>query len=503
MISVKIDKTINKLVIITDDPSVKCLLEFNREITKYQPWNRSWAKIKQIDKIYDNTRGYGPKQGIYTFKLGLGWSAYIANVFKGIISQEDYQGILSGIYADTYPEYPFPGLRDYQNEDMLFILKYTRAIVQTNTSYGKTQCIATLANYAYEVLGKKVLIVTPGKKAKDEIIKRYKLLFGFDIPTSLDGDIGCIITSGFLNQKKIKDPNLRTLEEDKLKKFEWVLVDEVEYTINDSGKFIYDHCLGAERMYSFSGTASKKDGLMITFAQGITETVMDNKDLVSYFGPALVYRMPTNLTIDNIKIKTFTLNQITFDDIDDEKDGNIYLEILTKMWTFPPVCELIVKIAKKYKMLFIPINNLNNVIYEWINNYFVMQGGLRTLLICGEGYIYYDLLGGITKLSLQEACDYIRDGKVDIIPSTSSGYRALDFPGLENILLIQGIVAGVTLQAIGRVARGSRMNIISLEPKLSKRIPVYTKGFEHRDKMIQEYYKYCIINNITIDEDNL
>lgn len=230
---------------------------------------------------------------------------------------------------------------------------------------------------------------------------------------------------------------------------------------------------------------------------------MDNKDLVSYFGPALVYRMPTNLTIDNIKIKTFTLNQITFDDIDDEKDGNIYLEILTKIWTFPPVCELIVKIAKKYKMLFIPINNLNNVIYEWINNYFVMQGGLRTLLICGEGYIYYDLQGRITKLSLQEACDYIRDGEVDIIPSTSSGYRALDFPGLENILLIQGIVAGVTLQAIGRVARGSRMNIISLEPKLSKRIPVYTKGFEHRDKMIQEYYKYCIINNITIDEDNL
>ena len=154
---------------------------------------------------------------------------------------------------------------------------------------------------------------------------------------------------------------------------------------------------------------------------------------------------------------------------------------------------------QEFKMLFIPINNLNNVIYEWISNYFVMQGGLRTLLICGDGYMYYDLQGGVTKLNLQEACDYIRNGMVDIIPSTSSGYRALDFPGLENILLIQGIVAGVTLQAIGRVARGSHMNIITLEPKIPKKIPVYTKGFEHRDEMIRGYYKYCIINDITIE----
>lgn len=137
MISAKIDKSIGKLVIQTDDPSVKCLLEFNREVTKYVPWTKSWSTVKQIDKIYENTRGYGPKNGIYTFKIGLGWSAYIVNVFKNILSKEDYDGILLGIYADTYPEYPFPGLRDYQNEDILFILKYTRAIVQTNTSYGK------------------------------------------------------------------------------------------------------------------------------------------------------------------------------------------------------------------------------------------------------------------------------------------------------------------------------------------------------------------------------
>ena len=137
MISVKIDSIIQKIVIHTDDPRVKPMLEFKREVTKYQPWTRSWNTTTQIDKIYENTRSPGPKQGIYTFIIGLGWSAYLINIFKGIMTGEDYDEIMRGIYADSYPEYPFPGLRDYQNEDMLFILRYSRAIVQTNTSYGR------------------------------------------------------------------------------------------------------------------------------------------------------------------------------------------------------------------------------------------------------------------------------------------------------------------------------------------------------------------------------
>lgn len=501
MITASIDKTINKIVIKTDDPSVKCLLEFKRKVTKYSPWLKSWNTTEEIAKLYDNPRSCGPKKGVYTFILGLGWAAYIANVFKPILSDTDYNVILRTIFADHYRTYPFPGLRDYQNEDILFILKYKRAVVQVNTSYGKTQCISTLAHYAYEELGKKVLIVAPNKKPREEIIKRYESLFGFKIPSNMDGDIGCIITSGFLNQKKIKDPSLCTLEEGKLKKFDWVLVDEVEYTINDAGEWIYDRLINAECMYSFSGTASKKDGRMISFAQGITDIVVDNKDLIKYFGPALVYRMPTNLDITNVTIKTSAFSSIDFSRDDEDSDGNIYLEILTKIWTSPDICRLIVKIAKRFPMLFIPINNLNNVIYEWIDKYFV--GNLRTLLICNEGYIYYDLSGNKEKLNLQEACDYIKAGKVDIIPSTSSGYRALDFPGLENILLIQGIVAGVTLQCIGRVARGKRMSIIALEPKSSRRIPVYTKGFEHRKNMIQEYYKYCDMTDVIINEENL
>ncbi len=47
------------------------------------------------------------------------------------------------------------------------------------------------------------------------------------------------------------------------------------------------------------------------------------------------------------------------------------------------------------------------------------------------------------------------------------------------------------------------MSIIALEPKSSRRIPVYTKGFEHRKNMIQEYYKYCDMTDVIINEENL
>ena len=123
--------------------------------------------------------------------------------------------------------------------------------------------------------------------------------------------------------------------------------------------------------------------------------------------------------------------------------------------------------------------------------------------MCGEGYIYYDKKGNRSSLTLEEACDYIKNDLVDVIPSTSAGYRALDFPNLENILLIQGNRAGVTLQAVGRVARGTHMNIISLEPAFPAKIPIYSKGAEGRDEMIKGYYKYCEINDITVNIGSL
>lgn len=364
----------------------------------------------------------------------------------------------------------------------------------------KTELIATLTNYFYG-LGKKILIVTPGQKPRQEIEKRCKMRFGLDIPSS-DGRIQSVITSGLLNRNDIKDPaGLKNLEAD-WASVDCLFVDEVEYTINDSGKFIYDRVVHADHFYGFSGTADKQKGEMISFANGLDDIIVRNKDLVKYFGPTLVYRMPLDLKIDNIRVKTNALNQVKFQPGDLDGSGNTYMTALTRIFTTPEVCNTIVKLGKKYPMMYLPMNNLESVISEWVDNWFL--GVFRILLICGEGYIYYDLQGNRTNLkTLEKACEYVKNGLVDIIPSTSAGFRALDLPGLETTFLAQGKAAGVVLQMVGRTARGAHMNLISLEPNPKKKIPVYSKGMEGRDEMIHNYYKYCEIIDSEIFDINL
>lgn len=445
MLNIIVDHSIGKLKIYTDDPSVKCMLEFRQKETKYIPWEKKWKTLETITKLYEEKRPH-PQNGIWTFTLGLGWASYIANVFCNFITQEEYFGIIKAIMADSYPTTKFPGLRDYQNDDILHLLKYKLGLFTVHTGYGKTQLIATLTNYAH-MLGKKVLIVTPGSKARDEIVKRCKKVFNLDVPNS-DLSLNCLMTTGMINSKRYKDPVEASKFKTLLSQYDWVLADEVEYTINPGGDYIYDNLPGCERFYGFSGSADKVGGECISFAQGITDIVIRNKDLVARFGPSLVHRMPTGLSIDNIVIKTMALNNIVFSDVDKEEDTNVYITLMTKIWVDPEISKLVVKIAKRYPKLYIPINNLVSILNEWIDNYWI--GVFRILLVCGEGYIYYDLNGNKTKLTLQEAWDYINNDLVDIIPSTSAGFRALDLPKLDSALIVSGNIAGQVLQQIGK-----------------------------------------------------
>lgn len=497
MINISVDETLGKIVIVTDDLSVECFLKKKLEEKKYLPWKKSYGITNKVEKIYDSKK---KEKGIITFRLGLGWAGYIITVLGTYITREEYDNILRNIYSENPRDIPFPELRDYQNSDILHLLKFKRGLVSVYTSYGKTQSISVLANYLHSI-GKRVLIVAPGKKAMEELVKRCKSLYNLDIP-SQDLSINCIITSGLLNRNDIKDLNERAKFETLMKTYDAVLVDEVEYTINPSGEYLFSTLCSAERFYAFSGTADKVGGEMISFVNGLSEVVMNNKDLVKWFGPSLIHRMPlSSIKVDYIAVRTSCLDLVKFEPDDFKTDSNIYLNIMNRIWTDPYVCRLIVQIAKKYPKLFIPINNLTSILTEWIDNYFI--GKFRILLVCAEGFIYYDLEGNKTKLNLSESCEKIKNNEVDIIPSTSSGYRALDFPNLENILLIQGKVAGVVLQSVGRVARGKHMNIITLESKSDKNIPVFTKGCAERNEMIHGYYKYCEVVDSVIYEEQL
>lgn len=502
MITLNYDKALNRVVITTDDPTVHYLLETKKSEYKFIPWKRQWGYVDQTIKIYEPGK-HNLGNGLYRYVCGLGWTAYLLGIFKEKITVDEYNAVLHQVLlADSYRTTPFQELRDYQNDDVLFLLKYKLGLMCVNTGYGKTQVIATLVNYAHTVLGKRVLLVCPSNKARDELVKRCKNVFGLEVSTKdkdMTGQVDCIITSGLMNTKKVKDPTLCEPFKAVLAEYDWVLVDEVEYTINAGGEFLYDACTGAERFYAFSGTADKEQAKVLSFAQGLSDAIVRNKDLIKYFGPSLIYRMPLNIDVDDIIVRTTALDKLRLDDID--SNGNVYQQVMNAIWTDPSICNVIVKIVKKYPMLFIPINNLNCVIEHWLREYFI--GRFRTLLISSKGYLYYDLDGSVTSLTLDEVCQYAREDKIDVIPGTSSSYRALDIPKLENIFLIQGVRAGIVLQSIGRVARGKHMNIISLEPYGKRKIPVYSKGMTNRKEMFGEYYQYCNVTEQIIDEINL
>lgn len=504
MLRIVLDKSIGKLVLTTDEPALHYFLEKKQSTYAYKPWTKQWGYIDKIVKIYEpgkNSLG----NGLFEYVIGRGWTAYLLGIFQNRLSKDNYNYLLNEVLmADTYRNFPFPELRDYQNEDILFLLKYRVGNCTVNTGYGKTQCIATLTNYFYKTLSKKVLLITPGAKARDELVKRCKSVFNLEVSDKekkVNGELDCIITTGLVNSKRVKDPEKRKEFIKLLQSYDVVLLDEVEYCMNDGGKFLLNNCTGAERVYGFSGTSDKKLGRVLSFAEGLSDSVLDNRDLISYIGPSLVYRMPLNNEIDLIKIKTYALDNFKIDRSKIVNSGNLYNEITNQIWTNDEICKVVVKVVKKYPKLFIPINNLNFVIKHWIDNYFL--GKFRILLICGEGYLYYDLDGSVTNLSLAEVCEYTEKGLIDVFPSTSSGYRALDIPGLESIFLISNKIGGAVLQSVGRIARGKHMNIISLDTYGNRKIPVYTKGCQDRDTMIKNYYQYCNIKEIDIPEDLL
>ena len=140
MIHVYVDRSVGKIVIETDDSSVAYLLESTKRDTGYIPWKKQWGTIVTTTRLYDGRKPKADSRGVYTFRIGLGFAAYILNVFKTYMSLDDYNDVLSAIMSETYREAPFPNLRDYQNEDALHLLKYKVGLFSCYTSYGKITC---------------------------------------------------------------------------------------------------------------------------------------------------------------------------------------------------------------------------------------------------------------------------------------------------------------------------------------------------------------------------
>ena len=134
-LEVFVDKNTNKIIIKTDDPSIRYLLQATREETKYLPWKRQWGTQKITTRLYDRKKKL--PNNIEAFEVGLGWAGYIINMFRPYMSSEQYNNLLTdAIYSETHRDIPFRELRNYQNDDILHVLKYRRGLLSCYTSYG-------------------------------------------------------------------------------------------------------------------------------------------------------------------------------------------------------------------------------------------------------------------------------------------------------------------------------------------------------------------------------
>jgi hypothetical protein len=137
MIKLNVDESNKKIKLVTDEAVIRHFLEVITKKTEYIPWQRKVGTITRVHRIYDERKTPTMKNGVFTYTLGYGWAAYLLNTFSSRISQEDYHNILNKVvYSDSYIRFPFPGLREDQNEDVLHLLKFKRGLYSVYTGYG-------------------------------------------------------------------------------------------------------------------------------------------------------------------------------------------------------------------------------------------------------------------------------------------------------------------------------------------------------------------------------
>lgn len=447
--------------------------------TEWNVYLKRYTKVKTEDYLYQEEVEGG-------FLFGVGWAPYILFHYGDYLdatSKEYCRKILDPIVPE------FKGLRGKQEEDVIDLLRFNRGIFQVYTGYGKTEVIAKLINYIVNERKEHLLLLTPDSTSLNEIDNRVEKLYGITHEyIDYDALYNAVNVNGFPRSYQFERDNPYW------QKVKWIIAEEAEYVINDSGSEVIELCTNSERLYAFSATADKKRAERIRMREGNIPVVQRNKYLINYFGFATVFRKPEDFIIYVYEIKT-----TIFNDINDNPDASTdYTEIIYSIFTDKRFCEGLAKIAYKEKPIYIPMGRLA-VIDEWIPNYFNKEDSV-VINICGRGYELY--IGGVFQdtITIDELKEFVEDERVDIITGTKSSYRALDLPKLNKVLPLTSQLASNVIQAIGRVTRLKEFTIINLTPFNS--INVYSADLWNRKQLIDDYYSECKLIKLTKKESD-
>ena len=113
----------NNIVIETDDPSVRSLLEFSVTKDIFSPVFRRVIPATVKGKIYNRKKTDQKTKHVF-YEVGIGWVTYIISIFGKYLFTEDLNNLRSAILHQNYRIYPFNELYPEQNSDVLHLLKY-------------------------------------------------------------------------------------------------------------------------------------------------------------------------------------------------------------------------------------------------------------------------------------------------------------------------------------------------------------------------------------------
>jgi primosomal protein N' len=163
MISIDIDGT--DIILITDNHTLPEVFKYDTPSMVFDFKSRQMVWGSKKESIYESSR-ISKKSGLTKIKFKVGWGILLLNMFKSLLSPDDKEKILNTIYSSNFRTVPFPNLRDYQNEDILHLLKYKYGLFSCYTGYGKSEIIATVINYVVNETNDKILILVPSKKIR-------------------------------------------------------------------------------------------------------------------------------------------------------------------------------------------------------------------------------------------------------------------------------------------------------------------------------------------------
>lgn len=481
-------RKINHLLyeVVLDTTQLLEQFQFRTLAKRYRYWDRKYEFFTTTASFYDSV-------DYNKIIIKVGFLPYIYKIYKDILTDKSKELILSEVTRTPLPS--FENLTNEQNSQLSILTSYDRGVNQSFTGSGKTEVIATLANYCLHH-NEKCIIIAPTKRACDEIRDRLLIRYSIDCSSYYNPDsyINLFNSRGFFESEKcqIEDPFWKDVK--------WCICDEVEKIFSNNVEDCFYEMENCSRWYGFSATADKLEGKPITVEIG-SEVIGRNLRLVKYFGFTTVYNKPSfkYIEIIHVDVKRFWILQqkdkSTINDggglaeYYDNSLGSGYIPYVDTYFD-EELALTIKRIAIKEGSMFIPLSR-REILTDWLQNWWK---DTEVIFINGSGYqLWKD--GEIKMiLSLREVKEMVLSKRIKYVFGTVSAFNSLDLVGMQNVMLLAYSSASMTLQAIGRVARGNLLRIFL--PYCSKDETVIRRDYERRLKLILNYYNECKISRI-------